>query len=253
MQKIGRASAQVAGRFLFLGVSVQILLGICWGVRSFGIFPEFGDSYTWLKASETLVCDDYMGIGYPLFLMLVKGIESISSIPYTFFVYTVQILIAFYAGVVFLRACGVTGKKIFLCWGSLALLTFPCAMQSHLAVLPNSPGYSFLLLELSAVIRILRQDAVAEDAVAEDGETTAPARPLHGLFEAGIWWALSTLCVVENLYLGLVPLIVLWLIHLWQLRSRKTEKKRVGRELLLLLAMAGILFTLVPMLSLIHI
>ena len=44
MQKIGRASAQVAGRFLFLGVSVQILLGICWGVRSFGIFPEFGDS-----------------------------------------------------------------------------------------------------------------------------------------------------------------------------------------------------------------
>lgn len=38
MQKIGRASAQVAGRFLFLGVSVQILLGICWGVRSFGIF-----------------------------------------------------------------------------------------------------------------------------------------------------------------------------------------------------------------------
>ena len=179
MQKIGRASAQVAGRFLFLGVSVQILLGICWGVRSFGIFPEFGDSYTWLKASETLVCDDYMGIGYPLFLMLVKGIESISSIPYTFFVYTVQILIAFYAGVVFLRACGVTGKKIFLCWGSLALLTFPCAMQSHLAVLPNSPGYSLLLLELSAVIRTLRQDAVAED-----GETTAPARPLHGLFEA---------------------------------------------------------------------
>ena len=99
MQKIGRASAQVAGRFLFLGVSVQILLGICWGVRSFGIFPEFGDSYTWLKASETLVCDDYMGIGYPLFLMLVKGIESISSIPYTFFVYMVQILIAFYAGI----------------------------------------------------------------------------------------------------------------------------------------------------------
>ena len=129
----------------------------------------------------------------PLFLMLVKGIESMSSIPYTFFVYTVQILIAFYAGVIFLRACGVTGKKIFLCWGSLALLTFPCAMQSHLAVLPNSPGYSFLLLELSAVIRILRQDAVAED-----GETTAPDRPLHGLFEAGIWWALSTLCVVKD-------------------------------------------------------
>lgn len=38
MQKIGRASAQVAGRFLFLGVSVQILLGICWGVRPLEFF-----------------------------------------------------------------------------------------------------------------------------------------------------------------------------------------------------------------------
>ena len=242
MRKLDRASAQIAGRFLFLGVSVQILLGICWSVRSFGIFPEFGDSYTWLKAAETLVCDDYMGIGYPLFLMLARGIESISSIPYTFFVYTVQLLAAFYAGIVFLRACGVTGKKRFLCWGSLGLLTFPCAMQSHLAVLPNSLGYSFLLLELSALIRILRRDAVAEECA-----TAAPVRPLHGLFEAGIWWALSTLFVVENLYLGLLPLIVLWLIHLWQLHSGKVEKKRVWQELVLLLAMAGILFTLVPL------
>ena len=47
--------------------------------------------------------------------MLVKGIESISSIPYTSFVYTVQILIAFYAGVVFLRASAEKGKKIFWC------------------------------------------------------------------------------------------------------------------------------------------
>ena len=233
MQKTGRAPAQIAGRFLFIGISVQILLGICWGVRSFGIFPEFGDSYTWLKAAETLVCDDYMGIGYPLFLMLVKGIETISSIPYTFFVYTIQLLAAFYAGIVFLRACGVNGKKGFLCWGSLGLLTFPCALQSHLAVLPNSLGYSFLLLELSTVIRILHRDTAAEGR-----ETAAPGRPLHDLFEAGIWWALSTVFVVENLYLGLVPLIVLWLIHLWQLRDR---------ELVLLLAMAGILFTLVPM------
>ena len=242
MQKTGRAPAQIAGRFLFIGISVQILLGICWGVRSFGIFPEFGDSYTWLKAAETLVCDDYMGIGYPLFLMLVKGIETVSSIPYTFFVYTVQLLTAFGTGIVFLKACGVAENRAFLCWGSLGLLTFPCALQSHLAVLPNSLGYSFLLLELSTVIRILRQDAAGKKR-----ETTAPVRPLHDLFEAGIWWALSTLFVVENLYLGLVPLIVLWLIHLWQLRSGRTEKKRAGQELVLLLAMAGILFTLVPL------
>lgn len=91
MQKARRALAQIAGRFLFIGISVQIVLGICWMIRAYDIFPEFGDSYLWLKAADTLVCDDYMGIGYPLFLMLAKGIESISSIPYPFFVYTVQI------------------------------------------------------------------------------------------------------------------------------------------------------------------
>ena len=90
MRKACRVLAQVAGRVLFIGISVQILFGIGWGIRAFGIFPEFGDSYLWLKAAQTLVCDDYMGIGYPLFLMLVKGIESISSIPYTFFVYTLS-------------------------------------------------------------------------------------------------------------------------------------------------------------------
>ena len=85
MQKACRALAETAGRFLFIGISVQIVLGICWMIRSFGIFPEFGDSYLWLAAAGTFVCDDYMGIGYPLFLMLAKGIEAVSSIPYTFF------------------------------------------------------------------------------------------------------------------------------------------------------------------------
>ena len=128
MQKACRALAETAGRFLFIGISVQIVLGICWMIRSFGIFPEFGDSYLWLAAAGTFVCDDYMGIGYPLFLMLAKGIEAVSSIPYTFFVYTVQILFAFYSGVVFLRSFGGTAKKWFPVWGSLGLLTYPFAM-----------------------------------------------------------------------------------------------------------------------------
>ncbi len=233
MQKACRALAETAGRFLFIGISVQIVLGICWMIRSFGIFPEFGDSYLWLAAAGTFVCDDYMGIGYPLFLMLAKGIEAVSSIPYTFFVYTVQILFAFYSGVVFLRSFGGTAKKWFPVWGSLGLLTYPFAMQCHLAVLPNSVGYSCLLMELAVLIRFLREDKAEEKL------------PLKRLFIAGIWWALSTLFVVENRYLGLVPLVVVWILHL--IRIRQLGKQRVGRELLLLAAMAGILFTVVPL------
>ena len=235
MQKACRALAQIAGRFLFIGITVQILLGILWGVRSFGIFPEFGDSYLWLKAADTFVYDDYMGIGYPLFLMLAKGIESISSIPYTFLVYTVQVLFAFYSGVVFLRSFGVTDRKGFLYWGSLGLLTFPMALQCHLAVLPNSLGYSCLLLELSVIFRLLRRDA----------QGVAEYRPLRQLFFAGLWWALSTLFVVENLYLGMIPLIAMWILHL--IKIKQTGRQRVLRELVLLAAMGGILFTMVPL------
>ena len=121
MQKARRALAQIAGRFLFIGISVQIVLGICWMIRAYDIFPEFGDSYLWLKAADTLVCDDYMGIGYPLFLMLAKGIESISSIPYPFFVYTVQILFAFYSGVMW-RCCRILRDFLSCYWNCRCLL-----------------------------------------------------------------------------------------------------------------------------------
>ena len=234
MQKARRALAQIAGRFLFIGISVQIVLGICWMIRAYDIFPEFGDSYLWLKAADTLVCDDYMGIGYPLFLMLAKGIESISSIPYPFFVYTVQILFAFYSGVVFLRSCGMT-KRVWLVWGSLGLLTYPFALRCHVAVLPNSPGFSFLLLELSVLMGILRQDA----------DSASEKFPLRQMFTAGVWWALGTVFVVENLWLGLVPLAVVWFLHL--IRGRHLGKQRVLGELVLLAAVAGILFMAVSL------
>lgn len=112
-------------------------------------------------------------------------------------------------------------------------MTYPFAMQCHLAVLPNSVGCSCLLMELAVLIRFLREDKAEEKL------------PLKRLFVAGIWWALSTLFVVENRYLGLVPLVVVWILHL--IRIRQLGKQRVGRELLLLAAMAGILFTVVPL------
>ena len=42
MQKARRALAQIAGRFLFIGISVQIVLGICWMIRAFGISRSSG-------------------------------------------------------------------------------------------------------------------------------------------------------------------------------------------------------------------
>lgn len=228
MQKCCRALARIAGNILILGITVQILFGLCWIVRSFRIFPEFGDSYLWLKAAETFCFDDYMGIGYPLFLMLAKGIESLCSIPYTFFVYTVQLVVALLSGYVFLHSFGVK-KRGWLIWGSLGLITFPMALQCHLAVLPNSLAFSCILFELAAVIRVLR----------------GVERPLHQLFVAGLWWGLATLLLIENRYIGVIPLLFLWIAH--GIRRKTVDKKTWGGELLLILAMGGILFTIVPL------
>lgn len=126
-------------------------------------------------------------------------------------------------------------KKVWLVWGSLGLLTCPFALQCHVAVLPNSSGFSFLLLELSVLMGILRQDA--------DGN---PVKfPLRQMFTTGVWWALGTVFVVENLWLGLVPLAVVWVLHL--IRGRQLGKQRVLGELVLLAAVAGILFTAVSL------
>ena len=71
---------------------------------------------------------------------------------------------------------------------------------------------------------ILRQDA--------DGD---PVKfPLRQMFTAGVWWALGTVFVVENLWLGLVPLTVVWVLHL--IRGRQLGKQRVLGELVLLAA-----------------
>lgn len=57
------------------------------------------------------------------------------------------------------------------------------------------------------------------------------------MFTAGVWWALGTVFVVENLWLGLVPLAVVWVLHL--IRGRQLGKQRVLGELVLLAAVAG--------------
>jgi hypothetical protein len=55
MQKARRALAQIAGRFLFIGISVQIVLGICWMIRAFGIFPESGEQSVFIIPASRIL------------------------------------------------------------------------------------------------------------------------------------------------------------------------------------------------------
>ncbi len=117
MQKLAKNISAVVGRVLFIGFSIQILLGTCW-----------------------MICN------------LVGAPNS----PYEGALYLVQSGFAFLVFFYLLTVSGVTGT-FRRCWGALALLTFPMGMQCHFTVGADSLTASLLLLEIALVTGILRK------------------------------------------------------------------------------------------------
>ena len=116
-------------------------------------------------------------------------------------------------------------------WGSLGLLTCPFALQCHVAVLPNSPGFSFLLLELSVLMGILRQDA--------DGDASKIPSPtdVYGRSLVGAW---HSVCRGEPVAWTGAACGGMWLLHLMAAAADRLEKteSRLG-ELVLLAGSRG--------------
>lgn len=208
---------------LWVGCSLQIVLGICWIAMNFSHFQIFDESTLYVEISKNLICDEYEGILYPLLILLAKGIVEIFPIPYYCILYLLQLGFALAAGYVFLHTVGITGKKR-LVWGSLVLLTFPMAVQCHLAVLPQSLLSSFLLLELAACLRGMR-------------EKTCPSA--RAFAKVLFCWMVTALLQPEYLYLGLVPILVLFGYGVG--KGWKTHRKNVLRCLLLVMAFAGMI------------
>lgn len=108
----------VIKRILFIGFTIQIMLGLAWVCCNFMQVQDYGQGY---------------------------------RIKYPYFLYLLQMGFAFFSGYHFLHR--MVGKK-YAVWGSLALATFPFAMQCHLAVLPYSFMGSLTLLMFSFMKRI---------------------------------------------------------------------------------------------------
>ena len=161
MERFGQHIRRIVYGILCIGMSVQIVLGLCWVVLNIGHFQEFGDSLHYIEISKTFVCDEYFGILYPLFIWIVMKIQIFTFIPYYCILYIVQLVTAFYASYSFLLGCRIiqpfTIKKISFkgVWGCLCVLTIPMLMQCHLAVLPHSLTVSLFLILISMVLKIL--------------------------------------------------------------------------------------------------
>ena len=143
MQKAAGYVCVILKGILFIGISIQTILGIVWMCCNFANIPSFGDSLFYFQVSETLKCDEYTGILYPLILRLTGAHQSI--------VYLLQLAAACGAADRFLRSFG-RMKKGWRIWGCLGLLTMPVVMQCHMALLPCSFVSSLMLLALTWLI-----------------------------------------------------------------------------------------------------
>lgn len=146
-------SLSLIGRVIFIGLSAQIVLGILWAFGAMPGFQQFQESFFYLAVSEKLVWDEYTGILYPLILRFLRGVCSILPFSYTYFLYPLQLLAAFFAIAYFIKSAW-RAKGFWKVWGTLALLSFPVALQCHMAVLPVSFAGSCFWVQLASFWKV---------------------------------------------------------------------------------------------------
>lgn len=229
MQKVYKALGAVVGKVLFVGFLIQIVLGISWMVMNFSSAQRFGESALYVEISKTLICDEYEGILYPVLIMIARGIAEIFPIPYYCILYLMQLAVAYFAGNQFLKSVGLQGR-VRRVVGTLAMLTFPMVMQCHLAVLPDSLLSSCLLLEMAYGLQILLK-----------GQTLYVGEFVKVL----TFWLLAGLLQPEYLYLGAIPVAVLFLYGL--IKGRKESKRRILYNSILIFAFAGMIMGMVSL------
>lgn len=161
----------VVKRIMVLGFGVQIVLGLVWLCSNFGSVQDFPESAS---------------AAYRLLYTLTGKRPQL--------LYAVQLGVALWAADRFLTSLCRTqrrlGERLF---GALALLTFPMALQSHLALLAWSLCGSAVLLEWSFFTELLRCGQ----------EKTL--RLLGGML---LCWAASALLLPEYRLLGAVPVLL---------------------------------------------
>lgn len=217
----------VVSRILFIGVSVQILLGLLWMWVSFDNVQSFGETVGYLEVSESLLWDEYTGILYPLLLRLIR---SLAGIPWEPVLCLLQLCAAFWAGYCFVGAAGVQ-KPLWKVWGSLALAAFPMSMQCHMAILPDSLAYSCFLMMLAGVVGTVRTSAKGCDA-----------RRLAWIY---LCWLLAALFLPEYLYFGAVPTacFLIWEIRKQRKSGDRGSLRRLGSHFLIAAVFLGLILS----------
>lgn len=191
MQKTARAASGILVRVAILVVSAQILLGFFWILMNFSSFQELGESYFFLELQKSLVCDEYVGILYPLIMRIVTGVTNVLPLPAHCLLYALQLTVAVLAARFFWSRFSGYGQWPFylkICL-VLGMVTFPVAVQCHLAVLPVSLTASLYLISVGLLIQ--KSD-----------------RPGVMLTKLGLVWLAETLLMPEYYLFGGILIVI---------------------------------------------
>ena len=219
MKKAARHFSVILKGILITGFSIQIAFGAVWMCFHFGCMQEFGGSE---------------GILY-------RGLRALTGGQY-WILYLLQLSVGFYAGYDFFRTFCPEGH-FWNSWRSLVLLSFPMAMQCHMALSPCSLVSSCFLLELSGVLAIVRGDAVTKRTSHTKGKAahrifTEGTGFLRNLVRGGLCWLALSLLLPEYFILGGIPLVLAVLFRLPVLRKRLPE---LGAAVLVLSVCGGVI------------
>lgn len=217
---------KILTRVLVIGFGVQIALGVFWACLQFPYFQEFGESYFLLKVQASLVCDEYMGILYPLLIKGALAIASIIPIPYYCCLYALQLAVAVLSARYFLGAFPAIREKnaLFGWFSALAMMSFPMAMQCHVAVLPHSLAASAFMLQLGIAIRA----SFTKDL------------PSKRITLIGILWLVEILLLPEYRLFGGILLTACAIWEIFQTRQTKTGLAGMMAVVIVTAAMLGI-------------
>lgn len=134
-------------------VLLQTILAAVWAFQNFTTIQAFEESRIYLSMAEGMYSDGFRLIGYPLFLRLCMWLGGVMKVPYTIFVYLLQLIIVNAlvdkGMAAFLR--GIVGRKVstrHVAAITALAVTNPFVWQMIFAVLPDAFcfGLTFYLL-----------------------------------------------------------------------------------------------------------
>ena len=122
--------------YVFYGVAaVQMVLGAIWLCCQFPHMQNWQETFEYLDISRTWVLDEYVSFLYPALLKVCTGVEAFVGIPFYMPVYVIQLFVAVFAALFFVRkVLKLEGGRAYMAAGYL--VSFPMLLQFHMSVRP---------------------------------------------------------------------------------------------------------------------